>query len=251
VLSHLADRTQQYYDRFTSIICTETARQQDLRYNLEPIGKPRVTVFELSVSRDPKAQGGNDFQVGRTLLSVNGKPAKRNQQPGCTDPKNGTPEPLSFLLEKNQRNFRLALNEQAVGGPAGARALSFIESSPEPLSVKWTANCFSAEGGGQEGRVWFDPITFDVLQVDARLSRPFQILVPQVSFMQSPIRVERWEASVRFEPVAFANPDEVVLLPQSVETLTVFRGAPSLRIDQKLTNFRRFLAESTIRSTAF
>ena len=252
VLGHLAERTQQYYDRFASIICTETVRQQDLRYNLVPVGKPRVTIFELSVSRDLNSKDGNDFRVERTLLSVNGRPAKRNQQPGCTDPKTGTPEPLGFLLEKNQSRFRFALYEQAGGGPAGARALSFIQSPPERVSVKWTANCFNAEGGGQEGRVWFDPVTFDVLQVDARLSTPFLVPVPQVSFGIPPsIRVERSETSVRFERVVFEKPDEIVLLPQSVEALTVFRGVPSLRTEQKLTDFRRFLAESTIRSTAF
>ena len=99
VLSRLAERTQQYYDRFTSIICTETVRQQDLKFSLQPVGKPRVTVYELSVSRDPKSKDGSDFRVDRTLLSVNGKTARKNEEPGCTDPKTGTPEPLGFLLD--------------------------------------------------------------------------------------------------------------------------------------------------------
>jgi hypothetical protein len=249
VLRHLAERTQQYYDRFTSIICTETVRQQDLRHNLAPVGRPRVTVFELSVSRDLSSKDGTDFRVERTLLSVNGRPARKNQEPGCTDPKTGTPEPLGFLLEKNQPHIRFALNELAAGGPAGARALSYVQSPPEPVSVRWTTNCFNAEGGGQDGRLWFDPVTFDVLQVEARLSRPFQVPAPRISFViQSPILVERAETRVRFERVAFEIPDEIVLLPQSIETLTVFRGATSLRGEQKLTDFRRFLAESTIRT---
>lgn len=252
VLRDLAERTQQYYNRFTSIICTETVRQQNLRFNLEPVGKPRVTIFELSVSRDVNSKDGSDFRVERTLLSMNGKPARKHQQPGCTDPKTGTPEPLGFLLEKNQPRFRFALSEQVIGGPAGARALSFIQSPPERVSVKWTDNCFDAEGGGQEGRVWFDPITFDVLQVDARLSNPFLVPVPQISFgIQQAIRVERSESTVRFARITFERPDEIVLLPESVETLTVFRGVPSLRTEQKLTDFRRFLAESTIRAIAF
>ena len=252
VLNHLAERTQQYYDRFISIICTETVRQQDLRFNLEPVGKPRVTIFELSVSREVNANDGGDFRVERTLLSVNGRPAKKHQQPGCTDPKTGTPEPLGFLLEKNQPRFRFVLNEQPIGGPAGAHALTFIQSPPERVSVQWTGSCFDAEGGGQEGRVWFDPVTFDVLQVDARLSNPFLVPVPQISFGIPPaIRVERSETTVRFERIAFEKPDEIVLLPDSVETLTVFRGVRSLRTQQKLTNFRRFLAESTIRRITF
>jgi hypothetical protein len=204
------------------------------------------------VSRDLNSKDANDFRVERTLLSVNGRPARKNQEPGCTDPKTGTPEPLGFLLEKNQPRFRFALNEPGAGGPTGARALSFIQSPPQPVSVKWTTNCFNAEGGGHDGRVWFDPITFDVLQVEARLSRPFLVPAPQISFaIQSAILVERAETTVRFERIAFQKPDEIVLLPQVVETLTVFRGATSRRSEQKLTNFRRFLAESTMRTIGF
>lgn len=252
ILGGFAERTQQYYDRFTSIICTETVQQQDLRFNLQPVGKPRVTVFELSVSRDPASNDGGDFRVERTLLSVNGKAAKKNQEPGCTDPKTGSPEPLEFLLAKNQARFRFALNEGAADGPEGARALDFVQWPPDRVQVKWTANCFQAEGGGQEGRVWFDPATFDVLQVDVKLSTPFLVPVPERSFgVQPSIRVERSDMTIRFARVRFEKPDETVLLPDSIETLTVFRGVASLRSVHKLTNYRRFLSESTIRAVEF
>jgi hypothetical protein len=252
VLRSLAERTQQYYDRFISIICTETVRQQDLKINLQASGRPRVTVYELSVSRNPKSQEGSDFRVDRTLLEVNGRPARTNEQPGCTDPKTGTPEPLAFLLPKNQPGFRFALSDRAEGGPPGTRALDFMEWPAERVSVKWTANCFDAEGGGQEGRVWYDPVTFDILRVDSRLSKPFRVPLPQgLNGIHPSIRVERSETTVRFERVRFENPDEIVLLPESIETLTVFRGVPSLRTAQKLSNFRRFLSESTLRTSAF
>ena len=48
----------------------------------------------------------------------------------------------------------------------------------------------------------------------------------------------------------FQQPDETLLLPESIETLTVFRGAPSLKTIQKLSNFRRFLTKSEIRPTS-
>jgi hypothetical protein len=51
--------------------------------------------------------------------------------------------------------------------------------------------------------------------------------------------------------VEFQQPDEVVMLPESIETLTVFRGAMSLKTSQKLSNFRRFLTKGEIRSTSF
>ena len=129
ILSGLAERTQQYYDRFISIICTETVHKQDLRTNLMPVGRPRTTVYELSVSRDSSVKDRGTFRVERTLQSVNGRPARKNQATECTDPKTGTPEPLEFLLAHNQRRYRFALAD-AAGGPPGARALDFEESPP-------------------------------------------------------------------------------------------------------------------------
>jgi hypothetical protein len=252
ILEGLAERTRHYYDRFISIICTETVHQQNLRFNLAPTGRPRVTVHELSVTRNPPGKSDSDFVVGRVLQTVNGRPARSNQEPGCTDPKTGTPEPLEFLLAKNQRHYRFSVADDSGGGPAGARAIDFVETPPERVQVRWKDNCFEAEGGGHEGRVWFDPLTFDVLQVEIRLSKPFRVPTPAGYFGGQPaIRVERSEATLRFARVNFSRPDETVLLPESIDTLTVFRGALSLRTSQKLSNFRRFLAESSIRSPAF
>jgi hypothetical protein len=252
MLNGLATRTQQYYDRFISIICTETVRSQDLRFTLQPSGKPRMTVFELSVSRNLEAKTEGDFRVDRTLLSINGKVARKNQEPGCTDPKTGSPEPLGFLLARNQPRYRFALDEQSAGGPAGTRALSFVQWPPDRVKVTWTGNCFNAEGGGEQGRVWFDPATFDVLQLEVTLSNPINVPMPAgLIGVQPSIRIERWEMTVRFDRVPFEKPEEIVLLPQSIETLALIRGASSLRSTQTLTNFRRFLSESTIRTIAF
>lgn len=251
-LAGLAERTQQYYDRFVSIICTETVSQQELRFSLVPVGKPRVTVYELSVSRGSHSKNDSDFRVGRKLQAVNGRPARRHQEPGCTDPKTGTPEPLGFLLAKNQRRYSFTLPDVGPDGLTGGRALDFVESPPDRVRITWKGSCFNAEGGGHEGRLWFDPVTFDVLQVDVRLSKPFLVPTPQGFLgLQPAIRVERWESTLRFARVQFTQPDETVLLPESIETLTVLRGVSSLRISQRLSDFRRFLSESSIRSAAF
>ena len=56
--------------------------------------------------------------------------------------------------------------------------------------------------------------------------------------------------TLRFSRVTFEEPDETVLLPESIEILTVFRGATSLKTQQRLSNFRRFLTRSEIRASA-
>jgi hypothetical protein len=247
-LSGLAARVAAYYNRISTIICVETVTQQELKFNLAPTGKPRVTVNELSVTHDPGGKGDKEFRVDRTLQFVNGKRARKREEPGCTDPKTGTPEPLGFLLAKNQRGYKFSWPREASGGPVAALALDFTQSPPERVNIKWEGNCFDAEGGGIEGRLWFDPQTFDVLQIQARLPKPFLVPIPYDIGAPAPsVRVERSEMLLRFTRVKFQQPDEVVLLPESIEVLTVFRGIPSLRTTQILSNFRRFLAESVVR----
>jgi hypothetical protein len=251
ILHALAERTQQYYDRFTSIICTETVETQDLRFNLAPAGRPRLTVYELSVSRGTSGKSEAEFRVERVLQSVNGRAVRKNERPECTDPKTGTPEPLGFLLPSHRRQYRFTIAD-APGGPEGTRALDFVEVPPERVRVTWQGNCFEAEGGGHEGRVWFDPQTHDVRQVLVRLSKPFQVPLPRGAFGIRPaIRVEQSEMTLRFSRVEFQQPDETVILPASIETLHVLRGVPSVRIRQTLTNYRRFLTKSEIRTSGF
>jgi hypothetical protein len=251
ILASLSQRTQQYYDRFISIICTETVQTQNLSFNLAPVGRPRITVYELSVSRDLGDKRANEFRVERTLQSVNGRPARKNQRAECTDPKTGTPDPLGFLLAPNLKRYRFTLSD-AGGGPPGTHAIDFIETPPERVSVTWEGNCFEAEGGGHMGRVWFDPETYDISQVDVRLSKPFLVPLPDGFFGIRPaIRVEKSEMTLRFSRVEFHHPDEAVMLPASIETLHILRGVPSMRIHQTLADYRRFLTQSEIRTGGF
>jgi len=251
ILGRLADRTQQYYDRFISIICTETVHTQDLKSNLAPAGRPRTTVYELSVSRNPGGRDDPEFRVERTLQSVNGRPARKNQRVECTDPKTGTPEPLSFLLASNQRRYRF-MPADAGAGPQGAGAIDFVETPPQRVRIKWEGNCFEADGGGQQGRIWFDLETYDVVQLEVRLSKPFLIPMPDRLFgIQPAIRVDKSEMTLRFSRVEFQQPDEALMLPASIETLHVLRGVPSLQIRQTLADYRRFLTKAEIRASTF
>src|SRR6266496_2946931 len=141
-LASLAARVQQYYDRISSIICEETVTQQELKFNLSPTGNPRVTVYELSVTRNPKGKGDKEFRVERTLQWVNGRRARKHEEPGCTDPKTGTPEPLGFLLAKNQSGFKFSTPVEASRGPEGTVAMDFVQSPPERVNIRWEGNCF-------------------------------------------------------------------------------------------------------------
>ena len=52
---------------------------------------------------------------------------------------------------------------------------------------------------------------------------------------------------MRYQPVAFADPDEVMLLPVSVESLIVVRsGLQSTRRTETFRSYRRFLTEGRV-----
>jgi hypothetical protein len=121
-----------------------------------------------------------------------------------------------------------------------------------PPVVVWTDECVSISlPGRSRGRVWIDAETHDVLRVDDRLVGSFTLEVPrdQVRRGAAPTMVvERAESSIRYRPVTFQDPREVLLLPASIETLTVIRGVVTqrTRLTQRLSDHRRFLTEGRI-----
>ena len=60
--------------------------------------------------------------------------------------------------------------------------------------------------------------------------------------------IERAESSIRYKPVEFQDPEETLLLPASVDTLTVIGGGSTqrVRITQRFSDYRRFLTDSRI-----
>src|SRR6185503_17585440 len=92
--------------------------------------------------------------------------------------------------------------------------------------------------------VWIDAETFDVLRVDERLTGRMDFRIPddQRRFGFGDVLVlERHDTSIRYKPVAFQDPEERMLLPESIDTLTIYRGAQSHRSKQVFSNYRRFV----------
>jgi hypothetical protein len=53
---------------------------------------------------------------------------------------------------------------------------------------------------------------------------------------------------MRFTLVTFDDPDETLLLPESIESLTVVRsGLQSIRRTQVFSNYRRFLTSGRVK----
>src|SRR6266496_1215793 len=85
----VGDRVVQYYARAQSIICEETVRLEPLGYDLLRNGDHvRELVYELRVAWDAaESTDGKppEASVLRQLLTVDGRPPKSGEEPGCFD----------------------------------------------------------------------------------------------------------------------------------------------------------------------
>ncbi len=119
--------------------------------------------------------------------------------------------------------------------------------------VEGNENCLSFSlDGGMRGRVWIDPVTYDVLRLDQRLAGLVEIPLPRPWQRRSSgdgrWTMERWDSSIRFKPVSFTDPDETLILPVSISSLRVTRGSgtPRLRTTTSYTSYQRFLTGGRI-----
>jgi hypothetical protein len=114
---------------------------------------------------------------------------------------------------------------------------------PEKPKTTWRGPCVSIElPGWGRGRVWLDADTGDVLRLDASLKSRVDIPLPidkQLFSSRTYMTVDRNDTSVHYKPVTFHDPDETVLLPDSIETFQM--GNNRIHISQTYSNFRRFM----------
>jgi hypothetical protein len=113
-------------------------------------------------------------------------------------------------------------------------------------------DCFDWSGSiATRGRLWVDAGTYDVLRVERRLEGPVDIHVPprlqQRYHFESWVVLERDDQTIRYKPVTFRDPDETVLLPDSIDSMTVLRGGlQSIRRSEIYTDYQRFLTAGRI-----
>ena len=89
------------------------------------------------------------------------------------------------------------------------------------------------------------------LRLDEQLVGQYEFPVPrdhQRRGASMSMLIERADSSIRYKPVSFADPEEVLLLPAQIETVTVIRGGNTQRhrITQRFTDYKRFLTAGRV-----
>ena len=254
LLARVGERVEAYYARAQSIICVETVHLQPMDYSFTNGAHTRRLEYELRVSREPAADAdsASEANVLRHLRTVDGRPPKANEEPGCLDPKPVSLDPLSFLLPHHQHEYKFSYKGNGRTDGRAAVMLDYGPAGSPPAQVTWHDSCVSIDVPARTtGRVWIDISTGDVLRIDERVLGPVEIDVPEQQRRQgasSPLVLDRADSSIRYKAVAFTDPDELVLLPNSIESMTVIRGsgAPRLRTTQAFTGYQRFVTGARI-----
>ncbi len=243
ILSGLAERTQQYYDRFISIICTETVHQQDLRYQPQADRKTahdglRAERLARSATRRARRCSAS---IGRCKLSM----AARRERISSRDVpirRRARPSRWRFCSRPISYRYRFTIADDRAGGPAGTRAMDFIETPSSARARQVGRQLLRGRRRRLPGTCLVRSDFLRRAAGDSAACRSHSSCRcgSGMSASTRAIRVERSEMTIRFSRVEFQQPDEVVLLPESIDTLTVFRGAPSLKTEPETEQFPAF-----------
>jgi hypothetical protein len=252
-VERVGDYVERYYARAQSIVVDENVIIQPLGLDLRGDGFARRLTYELRVEWNPEASDEESpAKVTRQLLAINGRPPRAGQEPECLDPRSTSPEPLAFLLPDRREKFTFKTAGLGRVGDRAAMMIDFRSVRPEEPKVEWRDECVSIDLPGRaRGRVWIDPETSEILRLDEGLVGLVDIPVPakqQRAGGSMFMTIERADSTIRYRRVPFRDPDETLLLPSSIETLTIVKnsGSPRTRITQAFTNYRRFVTGSRI-----
>jgi len=255
LLSRVGARIASFYERAQYVVALETSTVQPIDSGYSNAGFARTVESELRVEKADGVAPG-EAQLLRNVLKVNGRPPRerdKKDRSGCTDPNPLADEPLAFLLpaHREEYQFRYA----GVGRDRDRRAFLIDFASVNRTStlelIEDAAghdDCFDWAGHlAARGRVWVDAANYDVVRVDQSLPGLVDVRVParlqRRHGFENHVTLARQDTTIRYRTVTFSDPDEVLLLPESIDILVLTRGGlQSTRRRQTYSGYSRFVS---------
>jgi hypothetical protein len=263
LLARVSDRIAEYYKRAQSVVCLEKTTVQPIGSGFTPAGFARTTESELRVEAEVDGDGGGaatSAKVVRQIVRINGRPPRekdKKDRAGCTDPNPLSTEPLAFLLPGNRDGYTFTTTGFGKGKDRDALIIDFKAASEDHEGKvvedeRGLEGCFNISiPAPMKGRIWIDARTYQVLRLERHLAGLGEV---QATFSQQLkhnlphyMTIERYDTAIRYRPIAFTDPEESMLLPETIETIVVWRsGLESTRRRQEYSDYRRFLTAGRI-----
>lgn len=260
ILEKVGRSVQVNLDSIKRVAFTEVVRQQELKDDASPTGKPKNFIYESIVTNQPVSETTVDFQptFTRKLKSINGK-AVKNETPlevSKCEPFNPPPayeSPLSFLMPKNQSRYIFSLAGETTLDGKKTVLLTIAEKPPtEPLTIIEKNDCYFLSRPLQmKGKVWLDGATFDIAQIQWQQAETFAATIPKKTVRVGlvphirpalTISYDAQDYTVGFRLVKFENYEQPMLLPYFSENVWLNRGArlAGMRTRVDYTQYRLF-----------
>jgi hypothetical protein len=265
LIAHVSARVAAYYERAQRLVCLERSTVLPIDRDWRVVGFGRTVESELRV--EVGAADGDvpsEPRVTRVVRRVNGREPRASDltdRSGCTDPTPLSPVPLAFLLPEHRDEYRFTNVREAKEGGRPVLTIDFASArrGGHPVLIEDEGghdDCYDWTGPLPiTGRLWVDASTYDVVRLERHLAGPTDVRVPprlqRAHSFPMWLTIDRDDLTIRYDEVSFSDPDEVMLLPASIESMTVLRTTlQSARRTQVFSDYRRFLTGGRIRRSS-
>jgi hypothetical protein len=258
-LDRISAHVAEYYSRAQSLVAREEVVEQPIRRDRSSDGISRQITYAIRFEWEPPLEGeAPAARMVREVTAIGGRAPRPKDRNRCEEPVAIQPEPLAMFLrtERDSYEFKAAGADRVDGVPVVR--LDFRERPDQPrmtakleLVKVGKEDCLiTSTSGFPRGRVWVQADTGEVLRLDRYFIGPIEFQLTDRERRELGVRepgLDRWEESIRYRRVRFSDPDEALVLPHTVEIVTIYRGGlVSTRRSQRFTDFRRFLAGGRI-----
>ncbi|MGE3179372.1 MAG: hypothetical protein AB7O32_18010 [Vicinamibacterales bacterium] len=258
-LDRISAHVAEYYSRAQSLVAREEVVEQPIRRDRSSDGISRQITYAIRFEWEPPLAGeAPAARMVREVTAIGGRAPRPKDRNRCEEPVAIQPEPLAMFLEGERESFEFkAAGVDRLDGVPVVR-LDFRERPEQPrmtakleLVKVGKEDCLiTSTSGFPRGRVWVDAESGEVLRLDRYFIGPVEFELTDRERRELGVRepaLDRWEETIRYRRVRFSDPEESLVLPHSIDIITLYRGGlVSTRRSQRFTEFRRFLAGGRI-----
>ena len=96
-----------------------------------------------------------------------------------------------------------------------------------------------------------DAKSYDVLRIERSVGGPVDVRVPlriqRRHNLDMRMTIMRDDTTIRYRTVAFSDPDDSLLLPESIDSISIVTGGlQSTRRSQIYSDYKRFIGDSRV-----